>query len=84
MGHALSSRNDDEIGGHKARSALAFAPPICRRRRRNALRRELIRRHNRFVGSEEDGGSRRTSQRAERATRHSECTSGAIKHGVRP
>ena len=35
-----------------------FAPPISRRRRRNTL----------FVGSDEDGGSRRTSQRAQRAT----------------
>jgi hypothetical protein len=35
-------------------------------------RRELILRDNRFVGSNEDGGSRRTSQRAERAIRHSE------------
>jgi hypothetical protein len=48
MGHALSSRNDDELGGCEAQSALArLAPPICRRRRRNASRRELIRRHNR-------------------------------------
>jgi hypothetical protein len=34
-----------------------FAPPICRRSRRNASRTELILRHKRFVGSDEDGGS---------------------------
>jgi hypothetical protein len=47
----------------------------CSRRRSageaNETRREegWILRHNRFVGSDEDGGSRRTSQRAERAIR---------------
>jgi hypothetical protein len=46
------------VVGCQARSALAmFAPPICRRSRRNALRKELIPRHDRFVGSDEDGGS---------------------------
>jgi hypothetical protein len=34
--------------------------------------RELTCQHRRFVGSDEDGGSRRTSQRAERAIRQSE------------
>jgi hypothetical protein len=69
-GTRFSSPSDDEVGGYLARSALAmFAPPICRRSRRNGLRSELILRHNRFVGSDEDGGSRRTSQRAERAIR---------------
>jgi hypothetical protein len=39
----LSSPNDDEVGGSKARSAPAmFAPPICRRSRRNASRSEPI------------------------------------------
>jgi hypothetical protein len=36
------------------------------------VEKELILRHNRFVGSDEDGGSQRTSQRAERAIRRSE------------
>jgi hypothetical protein len=45
---------------------------VCRRSRRNASRTDLILRHDRFVGSNEDGGSQRTSQRAERAIRHSE------------
>jgi hypothetical protein len=62
------SPSDDEVGGYKARSALAmFAPPVCRRIRRNASGTELILRHDRFVESDEDGGFRRTSQRAERA-----------------
>jgi hypothetical protein len=41
----------------KARSAPAmFAPPICRRSRRNESRTELILEHSRFVGFDEDGG----------------------------
>jgi hypothetical protein len=56
-GTRLSSPSDDEVGGLKARSAPAmFAPPICRRSRRNASNRELILRHGRFVGFDEDGG----------------------------
>jgi hypothetical protein len=58
--------------GHQARSALAmFAPPICRRSRRNASRTELILRHDRLVGSDEDGGSpgERRSERSERLDR---------------
>ena len=54
----FSSASDDKVGGLRARSAPAmFAPPICRRSRRNDSRTELILRHNRFVGSDEDGGS---------------------------
>jgi cytochrome c oxidase assembly factor CtaG len=57
----------------QARSAPAmFAPPICRGSRRNASKEDLIPRHIRFVGSDEDGGYQRTSQRAKRAIRHSE------------
>jgi hypothetical protein len=57
-GTRFSSRSDDEVGGTNARSGPAmFAPPICRRGRRNAARTELILRHNRFVGADEDGGS---------------------------
>jgi hypothetical protein len=42
-GTRLSSPNDDEEGGCTARSASAmFAPPICRRSRRNASLAELI------------------------------------------
>ena len=37
--------------------AAMFAPPICRRNRPNASRTELVRRHSRFVGFDEDGGS---------------------------
>jgi hypothetical protein len=33
-----------------------FAPPICRRSRRNVSRTELILCHNRLVGFDEDGG----------------------------
>jgi hypothetical protein len=41
----------------KARSAHAmFAPPICRRNRRNASETGLNLRDDRFVGSDEDGG----------------------------
>jgi GNAT superfamily N-acetyltransferase len=49
-----------------------FAPPICRRSRRNASRTELILRHGRFVGFDEDGGSPANI-----------AASGAIKHGSR-
>jgi hypothetical protein len=50
-----------------------FAPPICRRSRRNASRADLVVRGGRFVGCDEDGGfPGRTSQRAQRAIRHSE------------
>jgi hypothetical protein len=60
-------------GGFKARSAPAmFAPPICRRSRRNASKEDLIPRHIRFVGSDEDDGNQRTSRRAKRAIRHTE------------
>ena len=49
--------NDDELGTLKARSAPAmFAPPICRRSRRNASKAELIRPCSPFVGCDEDGG----------------------------
>jgi hypothetical protein len=34
-----------------------FAPPICRRSRRNPSRTELFYVDGRFVGSDEDGGS---------------------------
>jgi hypothetical protein len=62
--------NDDEVGDHKARSALAmFAPPVCRSSRRNASRTELILRPDRSVGSDEGGGFRRTARRAEREAR---------------
>jgi hypothetical protein len=61
----FSSANDDEHGGLQARiRARVFAPPICRRSRRNESRTELILRHRDFVGSDEDGGYPRTSQRA--------------------
>jgi hypothetical protein len=33
-----------------------FAPPICRRGRRNASRAEPVFRDSRFVGADEDGG----------------------------
>ena len=69
-----SSPSDDEVGGCKARSAPAmFAPPICRRSRRNASRTELILRHG-VVSSDstKTAAPRRTSQRAERAIRQSE------------
>jgi hypothetical protein len=57
-GDSFSSPSDNDDGGFPARSAPAmFAPPICRRSRRNASRTELILRHKRFVGSDEDGGS---------------------------
>jgi hypothetical protein len=76
--------NDDEVGDHKARSALAmFAPPVCRSSRRNASRTELILRPDRSVGSDEGGGFRRTARRAERAIRHSELGERGIKPGSR-
>jgi hypothetical protein len=57
-GTRFSSRSDDEAGGYPARSAPAmFAPPICRRSRRNVSMTELILSHSRFVGFDEDGGS---------------------------
>ena len=46
----------------------------------NASRTQLILRRNRFVESDEDGGFRRTSQRAERAIGHSELGERGIKH----
>jgi hypothetical protein len=50
--------SDDEVGGLTARSALAmFAPPVYRRSRRNRLENRSASRHDRFVGSNEDGGS---------------------------
>jgi hypothetical protein len=59
-----------------------FAPPICRRIRRNASGEELILRQDCFVGSDEDGGflaniaASGASHQAQRA-----LASGAIKHG---
>ena len=39
----LSSASDDEVSGDQARSAPAmFAPPICRRSRRNVSRTKLV------------------------------------------
>jgi hypothetical protein len=49
-----------------------LAPPICRRSRRNASRAELVLRDTRFVGSDEDGGSRSELRDEQRAIRHSE------------
>src|SRR5215211_7641341 len=63
--------------------AARFAPPICRRSRRNDSRRELILLHSRFVGFDEDGGSpaniaaSEASNWTERAP-----ASGAIKRGM--
>jgi hypothetical protein len=69
----FSPASDDEVGAVLARSALAmFAPPICRRSRRNASRTEPTFRAECFVGSMKTAASRRTSGRAERARRHSE------------
>ena len=48
-----------------------FAPPICRRSRRNESRTEPILEHNRFVGFDEDGGFP-ANIAAERAIRQSE------------
>jgi hypothetical protein len=60
LGHAspeLGSAPEQRIAATKARSAPAiFAPPICRRSRRNQSRTERTLRHSRFVGSDEDGG----------------------------
>jgi hypothetical protein len=66
-----------------------FAPPICRRSRRNTHQdAELILRHNRFVGADEDGGfpaniaasaASHQTQRAQRASKHSERSEPAIK-----
>ena len=62
-----------EAGGDKARSAPAmFAPPICRRSRRNRREQRKFFKESRFVGLDEDGGFPRTSQRAERAIKQSE------------
>jgi hypothetical protein len=48
----------EEGSGIQARYAPAmFAPPICRRSRQNSSTTELIPRHSRFVGFDEDGGS---------------------------
>ena len=57
----------------KARSAPAmFAPPVCRRSRRNASRKSQF--CDTIVSSDptKTAAPRRTSQRAERAIRHNE------------
>jgi uncharacterized protein (TIGR02246 family) len=79
-GQASSSPSADEVGAIRA---ARFAPPICRRSRRNDSRRELILLHSRFVGFDEDGGSpaniaaSEASNWTERAP-----ASGAIKRGM--
>ena len=82
-GDTFSSPSDEEVGGSQARSAASdVAPPICRRSRRNELRPELIRRYDRFVGFDEDGGS--TANIAASGASHlteRALASGAIKLG---
>ena len=70
----LSSASDDEVRGDQARSAPAmFAPPICRRSRRNVSRTKLVlpRQSFRWIRRRRRLPSE-TSQRAERAIKHSE------------
>jgi hypothetical protein len=72
-GDTLSSLSDDEVGELKSaiRARDVRAAGLQEELTKRA-RTEPIFRHHRFVGSDEDGGFRRTSQRAERANRHSE------------
>jgi hypothetical protein len=72
-GTRFSSPRDDEVCGFQARSALVmFAPPICRRSRRDPSTTELI--SWMVVSSDptKTAAPRRTSQRAKRAIGHSE------------
>ena len=72
------SPRDDEVGGYPARSALAmFAPPICRRSRRNPSRTELLREWSfRRIRRRRRLPSEHRSERSERLDRA--CR--AIKH----
>ena len=72
-GTCFSSPTDDEVGAlqgairaRDVRAADLQEEPTKRVQKGAAFR------HDRFVGSDEDGGSQRISQRAERAIRHSE------------
>jgi hypothetical protein len=58
-----------------------FAPPICRRSQRHASRTELILRHDRFVGSDDDGGYAANIAASEGAIDTASEASGAIKKG---
>jgi hypothetical protein len=64
-GNTLSAPNDDELGGLKARSAprdVRAADLQEKPTKRDESR--VISDPSRFIGFDEDGGSRRTSQRA--------------------
>ena len=71
-------------GGCTARSAPAmFAPPICRRSRRNASRAELILSRQSFVGSDEVGGSSANIAASAASHQTASAASAAIKPGSR-
>jgi hypothetical protein len=59
-----------------------FAPPICRSIRRNASSTELILRHNRFVGFDEDGGSSANIAASGASHQHSEQSERSNHHSM--
>jgi hypothetical protein len=62
-GQAVLSPSDDEVGGlQRAIRARDVRAADLQEEPTRSVERELILRPDRFVGSDEDGGSRRTSQ----------------------
>ena len=80
-GGVLSSANDNEVGGLHARSAPDVRAADLQEESTKRVENGAESPTHRFVGADEDGGSQRTSQRAERAIRQSELASGAISRG---
>ena len=68
-----SSRNDDEVGGlQRAIPRPRFRAADLQEEPTKRVATRAGSQIHRFVGSDEDGGFRRASQRAARAIRHSE------------
>jgi hypothetical protein len=81
-GTRFSSRSDDEVGGHKSairarnvRAADLQEGPTKR------VEKEHILRRNRFVGSDEDGGSPTNIAASEASIRYSERSERSNQNG---